>query len=699
MNEQRNGRAVSALWESTVPKYPCLLHGADYYPEQWLGHPDILKRDVELMREAGINCVSLGIFAWSSLEPEEGVYTFDWMTEAVDRLYGAGIRVILATPSGARPAWLAEKYPEVLRVSDSLARAAFGGRHNHCYTSPVYREKVRQIDQRLAARFGGHPGVILWHISNEFGGECFCPLCRAAFREWLKRKYGSLEKLNEQWYTSFWSHRYTKWEQIDPPLRNGETRLHALNLDWKRFVTDQTLDFYRREAETVKSAAPDVPVTTNMIGPKSNLNYHKFRDSVDVVAWDSYPLWHRGAEEDIREAQKTAFAHDTMRSIKRKPFLLMESTPSTANWMEVSKLKRPGMHMLSSLQAAAHGSNSVQYFQWRQSRGACEKFHSAVVDHSGRSDTMIFRDVREVGKRLEALDKAGLSRTEVRPEAALLFDWENRWALRDAQGPRRSGIHYDETVLSFHRAFWELGVPVDVPDMESGLTGYKLIAAPMLYLCRAGIQDKLKDFVRAGGTLLGTYWSGVVNENDLCFLGDTPGGITELFGIRREGIDALYDGQYNRLLIDGKACPPLKREYRIAELCELDCCEGASVLAGYGDDFYRGRPALTVHSYGKGRAYYLAARTEYAFLRDFIALLIKRAGVRKSLDAQLPDGVTAERRTGPEKDFIFVQNFNAFPAKVALNASFRDAENGVAYEKTLPLSGYEVKILEEDHPG
>ena len=686
------------VWRDTLPRFPHLLHGADYYPEQWLGRPDILRRDAELMREAGINCVSLGVFAWSSLEPEEGVYTLDWMAETIDRLWAEGIRVILATPSGARPAWLAEKYPEVLRVSDSGTRAAFGGRHNHCYTSPVYRERVRRIDQKLAESFGGRPGVILWHISNEFGGECFCPLCRAGFREWLRRKYGSLEKLNEQWYTAFWSHTYTSWEQIDPPLRTGETRLHAMNLDWKRFVTDRTLDFYRAEAETVKSAAPDLPVTTNFIGFKSNLNYGKFRDDVDVVGWDSYPLWHKSGADDLREAREAAFTHDYMRALKHKPFLLMESTPSAANWMEVSRLKRPGMHMLSSLQAAAHGSNSVQYFQWRQSRGACEKFHSAVVGHSGRSDTMIFRDVRAVGERLAALDRAGLSRTQVCPRAALLFDWENRWALKDAQGPRRCGMHYDETARAFYRAFWELGIPVDVVDMERDFSRYRLVAAPMLYLCRAGIQQKLKDFVRAGGVLAGTYWSGVVNENDLCFLGDAPGGMTDLFGLRREDIDALYDGQRNRMRIGAETGLPLRREYEVSELCELDCCEGAEVLAEYGDDFYRGRPALTRNAYGAGQAYYLAARAEYAFIKDFVAFLAGQAGVRKSLEADLPAGVTAERRTGPERDFIFVQNFNPGPAAAALHAPYRDAENGTVYENELPLSGYEVKILADERP-
>lgn len=678
--------------QGQIEKSQCLLHGADYYPEQWLDKPDILKRDIELMRKAGINCVSLGVFAWSSLEPEEGVYTFDWMTKIIDELYSAGIYTILATPSGARPAWLAEKYPEVLRVSSGLQRNTFGGRHNHCYTSPAYREKVCQIDTRLAEHYARHPGVILWHISNEYGGECFCPLCRAAFREWLKKRYGTLQSLNAAWYTSFWSHTYTSWEQIDPPLRTGESRLHALNLDWKRFVTDQTVDFYKMEVEAVKHIAPELPVTTNMIGLKSGLNYFKFSDSVDIVGWDSYPVWHKSEEDDIKEAQTAAMTHDMMRSMKRRPFLLMESTPATANWMEVSKLKRPGVHMLASMQAVAHGSNSVEYFQWRQSRGGCEKFHSAVIDHYGGDDTRVFREVTEVGKRLQKLDEAGLRQTVNQPQAALLFDWENRWAVEDAQGPRRCGIKYLETVESFHKAFWELGIPVDVIDMESNLSGYRLIVAPMLYLCRAGIQKKLKRFVKDGGTLVGTYWSGIVGESDLCFLGGTPGGMTDLFGLRTEEIDALYDGQANELVPADHAEIPLKKKYMISELCELVRCNGAKVLAEYGKDFYRGFPALTVNTYGNGRAYYLAARAEYKLNRDLISAIAEKAGVEKSIQGVLPSGVVAVKRSG-NPNFIFIQNFTPYNAAVKLENQYKDMENGEMLSGELPLSAYEVRIL------
>ena len=317
-----------------TPKFPHMLHGGDYNPDQWLDRPDILEADIRLMKEAHINCVSVAIFAWAKLEPEEGRYEFDWLEKVIDNLYENGIYTVLATPSGSKPLWMSEKYPEIRRVSASLHRDQSGGRHNHCYTSPVYREKVRLMNTALAQRFSKHPGVILWHLSNEYGGECCCPLCQAAFREWLKEKYGTLEALNHAWWNDFWAHTVTDWEQIHAPGPEGEDGAFIQHLDWKRFVTHQVVDFVKAERDAVKAVDPSIPCTTNFMYYHNDYNYFKFKDELDVICWDAYPQWRGG--NNAKLASIYGLWHDAMRSIKRQPFLLMESTPSTANWWPVS---------------------------------------------------------------------------------------------------------------------------------------------------------------------------------------------------------------------------------------------------------------------------------------------------------------------------------------------------------------------------
>jgi len=384
-----------------ITKFPHMLHGCDYNPDQWLDRPDILEEDIRLMHKAHVNCVSLGIFSWARLEPSEGVYDFEWLDEIIERLHKGGINIILATPSAARPAWMAQHHEEVLRVNDHYQRMHFGERHNHCPTSPYYREKVRQMDAALAERYSHHPAVIMWHLGNEFGGECRCPLCQQAFRDWLKEKYGTLEKLNDCWWTSFWSQRYTDWSQIEAPGPLGEFSSCSMWVDWRRFMTHQCCTFVAMERDTVQAYNPELPCTANLMERFWDYDYFKLAENMDIVSWDAYPEWHSG--NDIARAAEFAMNHDIMRSLKHKPFLLMESTPSQVNWKPYNKLKRPGMHLLSSLQAVAHGSQSVQYFQWRKGRGGAEMFHGAVVGHDGTSDTRVFRDVQEVGMALEKL--------------------------------------------------------------------------------------------------------------------------------------------------------------------------------------------------------------------------------------------------------------------------------------------------------
>ena len=677
------------------PRFPHILHGGDYNPDQW--PPEVWREDMRLMKLANCNAMSVGIFAWTRLEPEEGQFDFSWLDTVMDLLAQNDGYAVLATPSGARPAWMSHKYPEVLRVRPDGQRNKHGRRHNHCPTSPIYRAKTALINRKLAERYKDHPALLVWHISNEYSGECHCHLCQVAFRDWLKVKYNSdLNQLNQAWYTAFWSHTYTAWEQIEAPSPIGESLLHGLNLDWKRFVTDQTIDFIRNEIAPLRELTPNIPITTNLMGFFPGLNYQKLARELDVISWDSYPVWHT-TESDWRLGMQVSMIHDINRSLKGgQPFMLMESTPSNTNWQPVPKLKRPGMHMLSSLQAIAHGSDTVQYFQWRKSRGSSEKFHGAVVDHVGHEHTRVFLDVSELGALLKKLDP--VVGTTVRPEAAILYDWENRWAIEDmhALGRDVERRGYIPTALSCYLPFWTRGIPVDIIAEEDNFSSYKLIVAPMLYMLKPGVAERLRRYVENGGTLVATYWSGLVNDTDLCFLGGWPGdGLRELFGVWDEETDTLTLDDRNSLVTSPGNELGLNGSYAVKDYCALIHAEGARVLATYGSDFYAGRPALTVNDFGQGQAYYIAARTEEPFLNDFLGVLADRLALKPALPAELPAGVTATLRGDEQRSFIFVMNFNPSPVTIDLGkVSYRSLVSSAVISGQLALPAYGVEILE-----
>lgn len=635
-----------------------LLHGGDYNPEQWLDRPDILAQDIELMKKARVNTVTLGVFSWSVLEPEEGVFRLDWLADIIHNLYANGIRTILATPSAARPAWLAHKYPEVRRVRADRVRELYNRRQNYCYTSSIYREKVRAIDQKLAQRFGDDPAVILWHISNEMGGDCHCALCQAEFRRWLQARYGTLEALNKAWNARFWSHDYTDWEQIESPAPQGENAVQALALDWKRFVSDRHIDFLKFERDTVKEMAPNAKFTANMMYRFDGIDYFKMAKEIDVASWDNYPTWHKPSETVEETALDTAMMHDLFYSMKDKPFLLMESSPSFTNWQPVSKQKKPGIAELAALQTVAHGADSVLYFQWRASRGAEEKLHGAVIGHDGREDARSFTETVQVGQRLEAL--AEITAVKREKQAAIVHDWQNKWALEGSCGPRNAGMGYWDELKRHYNALAREGIAVEFVDQNADLTGYGLVVVPMLYLLTDAFAKKLCAFAQNGGTVIVTYWSGVVDESDLCRLGDTPYGLTELLGLRRTEIDGMYDGETRSCMPAAGCTLPAAQASTLCEVAALDEKDPAEPLSLYDEDYFSGHPAAAVHRYGKGRAYYLASRFDEAFYRAFYHDAAKEIGLSPAWPEALPEGVLAVRRGS----FVFVQNCTEQPATV-----------------------------------
>lgn len=669
------------------PKVNGMIHGGDYNPDQWLDRPDILKEDIRLMKKAGMTSATLGVFAWSAYEPSEDEFHVQWLLDIMDELYKNGIYTVLATPTGARPAWLDAKYPEAMRVAKNGVRNLHGLRHNHCITSPAFRNRAEILIRKLAESVKDHPGLILWHISNELGGECYCPLCQDRFRDYLRQKFDNdISKLNHEWWTAFWSHTFNSFDQIEAPMAQGEGSIMGLNLAWKEFTTANMADYIIFEREILKEITPDVPVTTNFMHLYPGLDYHRLAKEIDVISWDSYPVYHNDYEPMARIAGLNAFDHAIMRGLKRdQPFMLMESTPSLVNWHPFNKLRRPGVHKLSSLQAVACGSDTVQYFQWRKGRGSFEQYHGAVIDHLGTEDTRVFRDVAEIGEVLKKL--APVTGSCIEAKAAVLFDWSNRWAIADLPGLAKQTKKYEEVCCAQYESLKRLGVETDVVFADDDLSRYSLVVAPMLYLLKPGMAEHLKAYIAQGGKLVMTYLSGYVNENTLNYLGGFPGdGLKDVFGLYSEEIDTLYPTDRNHAVFaDGSVC-------EIRDYCEVLRVKDAEIVASYQDDFYRGTAVVTKKQYGEGEAWYVGARLDDAGMEKIYAKCLDESGVQRY---PMPEGVEYHRRSSEDGNFGFYLNHTEQVQKFEAAAAGEDLLCGGVCEKMICLEPYGVAVIRE----
>ncbi|SDZ50874.1 beta-galactosidase [Evansella caseinilytica] len=643
-------------------KLPKIWYGGDYNPEQW--DKATWDEDTRMFKLAGIDVATLNVFSWAKNQPDEDTYNFEWLDEQINRLYNNGIYTCLATSTGAHPAWMARKYPDVLRVDFHGRKRKFGGRHNSCPNSPTYRKYSERIAEKLAERYKDHPAVLIWHVSNEYGGYCYCDQCEAAFRQWVNARYGTIESVNKAWNTSFWGHTFYDWEDIVLPnglSEEGEGEVSAfqgISLDYRRFMSDSLLECYKLERDAIKKHAPNIPVTTNLMGFFPQLDYFKWAKEMDVASWDNYP----GIDTP---PSFTSMTHDLMRGLKSgQPFMLMEQTPSQQNWQAYNALKRPNVMRLWSYQAVAHGADTVMFFQLRRSIGACEKYHGAVIEHVGHEHTRVFREVAQVGKELQQLSDHILD-SRAQAKVAIVYDWENRWAIDLSSGPSVA-LNYVDEVHKYYDALYQLNIPVDMISVEEDVSSYDIVIAPVLYMVKPGFAKKIESFVENGGTFVTTFFSGIVNENDLVTLGGYPGELRSLLGIWAEEIDALAPDKKNAIVMK-ENLGALSGSYECGLLFDLIHSEGAEVVAEYGADFYKGMPVVTVNRFGKGKAWYVASSPDKKFLQGFVKNLCDDKGLSPLL--QVPEGVEVTERVKDGQACVFVLNHRGEDVQLDLEDS------------------------------
>ena len=663
-----------------------ILYGGDYNPEQW--PEDTWEEDMRLLKLAHIDTVTLNVFSWAMLQPAEDTYCFDKLDEIMEMVTSHGMKVCLATSTGAHPAWMARKYPDILRVDEHGLRRKFGSRHNSCPNSPTYRKYAVALATKLAKRYQSYDNIVAWHVSNEYGGECYCENCERAFRKWLKDKYQTIEAVNEAWDTAFWGHTFYDFEDIVVPNmlsehfgQNDRTNFQGISLDYKRFNSESILNAYRLEYDALHAVTPDIPITTNLMGAYQPLDYQMWAKYMDFISWDNYPAYNATPEE-------AAMRHDLMRGLKQgKPWALMEQTPSVTNWHPYNALKRPGVMRLWSYQAVAHGADTVMFFQMKRSIGACEKYHGAVIDHAGHENTRVFREITQLGAEFDKIGSLTLG-ARTQSKAAIVFDWDNWWATYYSAGPSVN-LQYCDEILNYYKAFNNLNISVDFIGVEDDLSHYSFVVAPVLYMVKPGYDEKIRQFVKNGGNFLTTFFSGYVDDHDLVTVGGYPGKLRDILGIWVEEEDALPDAACNSFTYKGITYPATL-------LCDLLHTEGAQSLCEYEQDFYAGMPALTRNEFGKGAAYYAATRSNADFYRTLVHEICTETGICPIIDT--PDCIEVTERTNANGTFLFFLNHDEKSHDIKLNHAGTNILNDVAYRDgdTLTLPAKDVAIILTD---
>lgn len=661
-----------------------ILFGGDYNPNQW--PKEIWEEDIRIFKKASINSATVNVFSWAKIQPSENCYDFEELDQIIEKLSTEGFDIVLATSTAALPAWMFKKYPEVARTDYDGRHHKFGQRHNACPNSLVYQKYAERLATKLAERYGENPQVTCWHINNEYGGECYCDNCEKAFRVWLKDKYHTIEALNKAWNMEFWGHTVYEWDEIVLPnaLSEGigydKTAFAGISIDYRRFNSDSLLKNYMMERDAIRKIDPTTPITTNLMGTFKGLDYFKWAKEMDLVSWDNYPSYNT-------PWSLVAMTHDLMRGLKQQPFMLMEQTPSQQNWQPYNSLKKPGQMRAQSYQTIAHGADTIQYFQLRRSIGACEKFHGAVIEHVGHEDTRVFRETAALGAELAQL--SDIIGTQTQAQVAVIFDWDNYWALEYTSGPTVD-LKYVEQIHRYYRYFYEQNIAVDLVPVDADLSKYKLVAAPVLYMIKEGMQERLTDFVMQGGALLTTYMSGIVDQSDNVHLGGYPGHLRELAGIWVEEIDALAPEQSNGVSLVNEDLTGTSN--LVSDLIHL---ENAEALAHYTSNFYAGMPAVTKNTFGDGTVYYFGGQLEDQLQDQLFKTIVKETDITPVIEEATKLEIAC--RENEEAKFFVIINFHEEAQPLPeMFVGKTDLLTGKVLSSEMMLTQYTTYIVKEE---
>ncbi|MDT2990584.1 beta-galactosidase [Enterococcus casseliflavus] len=661
-----------------------ILFGGDYNPNQW--PKEIWEEDIRIFKKASINSATVNVFSWAKIQPSENCYDFEELDQIIEKLSTEGFDIVLATSTAALPAWMFKKYPEVARTDYDGRHHKFGQRHNACPNSLVYQKYAERLATKLAERYGENPQVTCWHINNEYGGECYCDNCEKAFRVWLKDKYHTIEALNKAWNMEFWGHTVYEWDEIVLPnaLSEGigydKTAFAGISIDYRRFNSDSLLKNYMMERDAIRKIDPTTPITTNLMGTFKGLDYFKWAKEMDLVSWDNYPSYNT-------PWSLVAMTHDLMRGLKQQPFMLMEQTPSQQNWQPYNSLKKPGQMRAQSYQTIAHGADTIQYFQLRRSIGACEKFHGAVIEHVGHEDTRVFRETAALGAELAQL--SDIIGTQTQAQVAVIFDWDNYWALEYTSGPTVD-LKYVEQIHRYYRYFYKQNIAVDLVPVDADLSKYKLVAAPVLYMIKEGMQERLTDFVKQGGALLTTYMSGIVDQSDNVHLGGYPGPLRELAGIWVEEIDALAPEQSNGVSLVNEDLTGTSN--LVSDLIHL---ENAEALAHYTSNFYAGMPAVTKNTFGDGTVYYFGGQLEDQLQDQLFKTIVEESDITPVIEEATKLEIAC--RENAEAKFFVIINFHEEAQPLPeMFVGKTDLLTGKVLSSEMMLTQYTTYIVKEE---